>query len=140
MTDNSPKAVYLRMLDAYNDGTPDSYGSDRFLDYFSEDTVIELPDMVGAPAERGGKEVFRNRLPGANEAFRNRHSVLSELVVEGDRVVARLHFTATAAIDTPDWKAGATIHNHYVDFCTIREGKIVEYTAVIGPMLPGAVP
>ncbi len=49
MTDNSPRAVYLRMLDAYNDGTPDSYGSDKFLDHFADDAVIELPAMVAPP-------------------------------------------------------------------------------------------
>ncbi|MBK8558679.1 hypothetical protein [Candidatus Amarobacter glycogenicus] len=51
-------------------------------------------------------------------------------------VIARIHFTATAAIDTPDWQAGTTIHNDYVDFATVRGGKIVDYSAVIGPMLP----
>ncbi|MCC6268434.1 MAG: nuclear transport factor 2 family protein [Dehalococcoidia bacterium] len=136
MTDNSPRAVYLRMLDAYNDGTPDSYGSDKFLDHFADDAVIELPAMVGVAARRGGQQVFRDALPGANEAFRNRHSVPLEVVAEGDRVIARIHFTATAAIDTPDWKAGTTIHNDYVDFATVRGGKIVDYSAVIGPLLP----
>lgn len=33
-------------------------------------------------------------------------------------------------------KAGTTIHNDYVDFCTVRGGKIVEYAAVVGPLLP----
>lgn len=136
MTDNSPKAVYMRMIDAYNDGTPDSYGSDRFLDFFSEDAVIEFPAMAGSPPQRGGKEVFRGALAGANGAFRNRHSVLQEVAVDGDRVIGRLHYTAGAAIDTPDWKAGTTIHNDYVDFCTVRDAAITEYTAVIGPMLP----
>ncbi|MBK7126956.1 MAG: nuclear transport factor 2 family protein [Dehalococcoidia bacterium] len=136
MTDNSPRAVYLRMLDAYNDGTPDSYGSDKFLDHFADDAVIELPAMVGVAARQGGQQVFRDALPGANEAFRNRHSVPLEVVAEGDRVIARIHFTATAAIDTPDWKAGTTIHNDYVDFATVRGGKIVDYSAVIGPLLP----
>lgn len=136
MTDNSPRAVYLRMLDAYNDGTPETYGSEKFLDHFSDDAVIEFPAMVGAPPQRGGKELFRNGLVGANAAFRNRHSVLRELVTDRDRVIARLHYTATAAIDTPDWKAGSTIHNDYVDFCTVRDGAITEYTAVFGPMLP----
>ena len=52
MTDNTPKAVYLRMLDAYNDGTPESYGSARFLDHFSDDAIFELSAMVGVPARR----------------------------------------------------------------------------------------
>lgn len=137
MTDNSPKAVYLRMLDAYNDGTPESYGSAKFLDHFSDDAIFELLAMVGVPARRGGKEVFLEGLVGANAAFRNRHSVPLEVVVAGERVVARLHYTDTAAIDTPDWRAGATIHCDYVDFCTVRAGKIVDYTAVIGPSLAG---
>ena len=137
MTDNSPKAVYLRMLDAYNDGTPESYGSARFLDHFADDAVIEFPSMAGVPARRGGKEVFLDGLAGANAACRNRRSAPLEVVASGERVSARLHYTATAAIDTPDWKAGTVIHNDYVDFCTIRDGKIVDYTAVIGPMLPG---
>ncbi|MBK6561303.1 nuclear transport factor 2 family protein [Candidatus Amarobacter glycogenicus] len=134
MTDNSPRAVYLRMLDAYNDGTPDSYGSDKFLDHFADDADRVRRWWGGR--EAGGQQVFRDALPGANEAFRNRHSVPLEVVAEGDRVIARIHFTATAAIDTPDWKAGTTIHNDYVDFATVRGGKIVDYSAVIGPLLP----
>ena len=59
-----------------------------------------------------------------------------EEVARGDRLIARIHFTATADIDTPDWKAGTTIHNDYVDFATVRGGKIVDYSAVIGPLLP----
>ena len=137
MTDNSPKAVYLRMLEAYNDGTPESYGSDKFLDHFADDAVIELPAMVGSPAQKGGQDVFRNNLVGASAACRTRPSVLQEVAVDGDRVIARIHFTATAAVDGPDWSAGAVIHNDYVDFCTVSEGKVVSYTAVIGPILPG---
>jgi len=135
MIDNTPKAVYLLMLDAYNDGTPESYGSLKFLDYFADDAVIEFPAMAAQPAQRGAKEIFRDAVAGASVAFRNRHSVPLEVVVDGARVIARLHYTATAAIDTPDWRAGATIHNDYADFCTVRDGKIVDYTAVIGPML-----
>jgi ketosteroid isomerase-like protein len=137
MGDNSPKAVYLRMVDAYNDGTPESYGSAKFLDHSSDDAVFELPAMVGVPPRRGDKEVFLDGLAGANAAFRNRHSVPLEVVAAGERVIARLHYTATAAIDTQDWKAGATIHNDYADFCTVRNGTIVDYTAVVGPMLAG---
>lgn len=37
-----------------------------------------------------------------------------------------------------DLTGGAVIHNDYVDFCTVRGGKIVAYSAVIGPILPGA--
>lgn len=39
MTDNSPKAVVLRHVELYNDGTPESYGSDRFLELLAEDAV-----------------------------------------------------------------------------------------------------
>ncbi len=135
MTDNSPKVVYLRMLDAYNDGTPDSYGSDKFLDHFA-DAVIEFPATVGSPPQKGGKELFRNALEGANAAWRNRHSVLHEVAVDGERVIGRLHWTATTAIETPDGPAGTQLHWDYVDFCTVRDGRIVEYTSVAGPILP----
>lgn len=66
MTDNSPKAVYLRMLDAWNDGTPETYGSTSFLDYYADDAVIEMTAMVGTPAQRGGKEVYRSGVTGGS--------------------------------------------------------------------------
>lgn len=71
-------------------------------DHFADDAVIELSAMVGSPAQKGGQEVFRNGLVGASAAFRNRHSVLQEVAVDGDRIIGRIHFTATAAIDTPE--------------------------------------
>ena len=136
MTDNSPKAVVRRMIDLYNDGTPETYGSDRFLELFSDDAVIELPATAVGPARRGGKEVFREGLAEAAHIFRNRHTVVQEIVADGDRVVARNAWTTIAAVDTPDWKAGSTIRCDYVDFCTVRNGLVVEYTFVGGPLLP----
>lgn len=136
MTDTSPEAVYLRMLDAWNDGTPETYGSTRFLDYYADDAVIEMTAMVGTPPQRGGKEVYRDGVTGGSAVFRNRHSDLLELLVVGERVAARLHWTATAAIDTPDFSAGATLHMDYTEFCTIRGGLITGTTAVMGPMVP----
>lgn len=140
MTDNSPKAVYLRMLDAYNDGTPESYGSLKFLDHFADDAVIEFPAMVGQPAARGGKELFSDGIAALGDAWRNRHTVLQEVLVEGDRVVGRLHWTTTTAVETPDGPAGTVLHSDYVDFCTVRGGKIVGYTMVTGPILAGGQP
>ena len=49
MTDNSPKAVVLRFYDLYNDGTPDSYGSERFLEVWSEAAVTNMPASAQAP-------------------------------------------------------------------------------------------
>lgn len=135
MTDNSPKAVYLRMLDAYNDGTPESYGSLKFLDHFSDDVVIDFPAMVGSPARRGGKELFADGIAALEGVWTNRHSILHELHVDGDRVVARLSWTASTAVETPDGPAGTVLHNDYVDFCTVRDGSIVEYAMVAGPVL-----
>lgn len=138
MTDNSPKAVYLRMLEAYNDGTPHSYGSDKFLEFFSDGAVIEFPASEAGPAARGGKQLFRDGMEGVGALFRNRHSEVQEVVAEGNRVVARLHWTVTAAVDGPGWRAGSAVHSDYVDFCTVEDGLIVEYLGVFGPMLPEA--
>ena len=101
MTDNSPKAVVLRYYDLYNDGTPDSYGSERFLDLFADDAVIDLPEAAGLPARRGGKETLRERIDGAAAMFRNRHMAATELVAEDERVVARTTWAALArSLDT----------------------------------------
>ncbi|MBK7126955.1 MAG: hypothetical protein IPH65_13710 [Dehalococcoidia bacterium] len=54
MTDNSPKAVVLRFYDLYNDGTPDSYGSERFLDLFAMKRQSNMPRRHRRPARRGG--------------------------------------------------------------------------------------
>jgi len=123
------------MIDLYNDGTPDSYSSDRFLEMFADDAVIEFPAMDGVPARRGGKEVFREALAAVGPVWRNRHTTVQEIVAEGDRVISRNSLTMSVAVDMPGFPAGSNLRNDYVDFCTVRDGLIVEYTAGIGPIL-----
>ncbi len=132
MADNSPKAVVLKMIELYNDGTPESYGSDRFLEMFADDCIIDFPASPAGPARRGGKEVFREGLAAVAPIWRNRHTTTKEVVVDGDRVVARNTLTATVAVEMEGFPAGSTLRNDYVDFCTVREGLIV---AVVGPVL-----
>ncbi|MBK6561304.1 nuclear transport factor 2 family protein [Candidatus Amarobacter glycogenicus] len=135
MTDNSPKAVVLRYYDLYNDGTPDSYGSERFLDLFADDAVIDLPEAAGLPARRGGKETLRERIAGAAAMFRNRHMAVTELVAEDERVVARTTWAASAAADSPGLPAGTRVRGEIVEFMTVRNGRIEEYSFVMGQPL-----
>lgn len=132
----APASVYLRMLEAWNDGTPESYGSARFLDYYTDDAVIEMSAMVGAPARKGGKEVLGEGVAAGSMVFRNRHSELRELLVDGERLAARLRWTATAAIDGPDFRAGSTLQMDYAEFCTVRGDRIIASTSIMGAIAP----
>lgn len=136
MTDNSPKAIVARHFDLYNDGTPDSYGSERFLEVWSEAAVTNMPASAQAPARRiVGREAQRAEHARVASAFRNRHVTVSEFVAEGNRVAARYRFTCTAAVALPGVPAGSVIQFDGVDFYTVNDGLIVEYHGVSGPLL-----
>ncbi|MCA9830480.1 MAG: nuclear transport factor 2 family protein [Dehalococcoidia bacterium] len=132
----SLEAVVRRMIQLYSDGTPEEYGSDRFLELFADDAVIYLPPAPGFAAQRGGKEAFRAASAKGSALFRNRKTRIHEIVVQGERVVARNTWTATLVVDAIGMQAGTVVRFDYVDFCTVRDGLIVEYTNVGSAMVP----
>lgn len=47
MTTLDPLALVQRFFELYDDGTPESYGSDRFMSLWAEDVVVEYAASTG---------------------------------------------------------------------------------------------
>ena len=136
MTDNSPKAVVLRMIDLYNDHSPDVYVTERFLELYSETIVQEFVATARIPARRlVGKQAARENLAAISAWFRNSHTEVHEVVAEGDRVVMRYTWTGTVTRDMPGFAAGSNVRADGSDFFTVRDGLIAEMVDVMGPVL-----
>ncbi|MBI5948545.1 MAG: nuclear transport factor 2 family protein [Chloroflexi bacterium] len=135
MTDNSPKAVALRSFDLYNDGTPESYGTDRFLEVWAEDAVMEFRPSAQFPhgMMHSGKAEIRKNHADVSRVWRNRRCIMHDLVSDGDRVVILHTWSAVAAVDLPSVPAGATLSLDCADFYTVKDGLITRMAELVGP-------
>ena len=82
------------------------------------------------------RRTFGLGLAGAAAVFRNRETVVHEVVADGDRVVARTTWAATAAADSPGMPAGTRVCCEIAEFFTVKDGLIRDYSFVAGPTLP----
>lgn len=139
MTHNTPESVVRRHIELYNDGTLESYGSDRFFSVWAEDCVQELLPSAQFPAGTVllGKEAARSNLSGVSNAFRNRRLDVHDVIAAGDRVAVRHTWSATAAVDFPSCPAGETMRLECADFYTVKDGLITHLVEVVGPPLIG---
>jgi len=137
MEDLDPLAVVQRFCELYNDGTPDSYGSDRFTSLWSEDFVIDYGASAQFPQGRRleGKPRMLKELERASRLLRDRHTFEREMVAAGETVVVGASFWATTAVHMPGFPAGSRIRMDVVDFHTVRDGLIVHTKEYIGPMV-----
>ena len=77
-----------RYIELYNDGAPDFYGSDAFLDVYAEDVDwSEAPTALTPQGRSGNREALREAVMSGQLMFRNRRQVIDELIEEGDRAV-----------------------------------------------------
>ena len=98
--ENSARDIALRWIDLYNDGTPDSYGSERFLELYDEDLKWrEMPTRAFPAGRTGSVGALREALAAGQAALRNRHVSLRELVAETDRFALTFSWQATVASD-----------------------------------------
>ncbi|KAA0241356.1 MAG: nuclear transport factor 2 family protein [Dehalococcoidia bacterium] len=137
MTNPSPESVVRRHIELYSDGTPDSYGSDRFLSVWAEDCVQEFLPSAQFPqgAVFRGKESIRPNLAGVSRAFRNRRLDVHDLIATGERVAVRHTWSAVAAVDLPSCPAGETMRLECADFYTVKDGLITHMVEIVGPPL-----
>ena len=138
MTDTSPMAVVERFCELYNDGTPDSYGSDRYTSLYAEEVVVEYGASERFPQGRRleGKPRMLKELERVSGWMRNRYMSLREALQNGDSVVIGWSFWATTAVDMPGVPAGSRLRSDGVDFYTVRDGLIVYQKQYAGPMVP----
>ncbi len=132
----TPRQVVERHFALYNDGTPDIYGTDRFLEVWSDDAIINLPATTFEPASRlEGKEQFRAQHDVVAGRMRNRRIEIREIVEAGDRVAVRYRFWASTTNDRPGMPGGTVLYFEGADFYRVADGLIVESSVVQGPLL-----
>lgn len=135
--DLTPQQVVERFYELYDDGTPDSYGSDRFTDLWADDIVMDYGASAAFPRGRRleGKARMLKELERVGSWMRNRHAVLRDLTVEGETAAAGWSFWATTVVEMPGIPAGSRVRMDGADFMTIRDGLIVCHKQLSGPMV-----
>ena len=138
MSEMTAEQVARRYNELYNDGTPDSYGSDRFLELYAENVVaIDYPMPLSPEGRRDeGLAAVRKGLEEAQALLRNRKTHLHEVLAQGDRVVMRFTWEATVAVDGMPVPKGTVVRMECVQFFTVANGKITRdesYSALLPP-------
>lgn len=125
------KAVEIvkRLVELYNDGTPEEYGSDHFLELFApEADWVEMPSFMFPSGRALDGKTIRESLKYCNKMFRNRHLELNEVIEKGNVVAWRAIWSATVAVDKPDGlpiKGGSRIQVHMALFTEVIDNLIV---------------
>jgi ketosteroid isomerase-like protein len=121
--------VVKRWVELYSDGTPDSYGSERFLELYAPDVDwIEMPSPMFPSGRTGNVETIREAVKHSSKILLNRHVELNELIEEGDIVAWTGVWSATVAVDSPDdlpIKAGSRIQIRMAAITEVADGMIV---------------
>ena len=121
--------IVRRWVELYNDGTPDTYGSDRFLQLYRPDVDWEeMPSPMFPAGRKGNVGTLREAVKQSQAILRNRHAELIELVEEGNIVAWRGVWSATVAEDAPEGfpiKAGSQIQAQVASFTEVVDGVIV---------------
>lgn len=124
-----------RWIAAYDDGTPKSYGSDRFLDLYAEGVDWqEMPTPANPGGRSGDRRALREALQISHSLFRDRHVVLKEVVggVGGECAAFRYEWSARLIVDRPPRTAGSLLRYQVAAFVEVHDGlitRIVEYVA-----------
>jgi ketosteroid isomerase-like protein len=105
--------------------TPDTYGSDRFLDLYAEDIDWrEMPSAFSPEGRSGDRATVSEAVKEGQAALRYRKAHLHEVVAEGDRAAMRYRWEATVAIDGLPAPRGSELRAEVAQFITAANGKI----------------
>ena len=120
--------IVRRFVDVYSDGTPESYGTESFLDLFSADARCSVAPTSDQPrGESGGLEVLRDGLEKNGAVLRNRKIELLDIVEEGNNVAWTGIWSATIGVDGLPMQKGETVHVHMAAFTEVADGLIVKH-------------
>lgn len=84
------EAVVRRWLELYDDGTSNSYGSDRYLQLFAPDVIYEsMPNQLAPNGQVIILAETRQALGMLDNVFHDRHVELVEVLTQGTRAAVR---------------------------------------------------
>jgi ketosteroid isomerase-like protein len=120
-------AIATRWVELYNDGTPTSYGSDRFLQLYAEDCVwTESPTKMYPQGRSGSLAQIRPALAAGQSVLVNRHVVLKEVVANGSVGAMHYAWSATTSGAVAGYPKGSRIALEVAAFFKVRQGRIIE--------------
>jgi ketosteroid isomerase-like protein len=121
--------IVKRWVELYSDGTPDTYGSDRFLELYAPNANwMEMPSPMHPSGRTGDAETIRKDLKQNSRMFRNRRVELKEIIEEGNIAAWTAIWSASVAVDAPDSnpvKAGSRIQIRLAVITEVVDGLIV---------------
>ena len=120
--------IVKRFVETYSDGTPESYGTDEFLDLFASDAHCSVAPTNDKPmGESGGLEVLRNGLEANGAVLRNRKIELLEVIESGNKAAWTGIWSASIGLDGLAIPKGQEIRVLMAAFTKIRDGLIISH-------------
>jgi ketosteroid isomerase-like protein len=120
-------AVAQRWVELYSDGTPTSYGSDRFLQLYAEDCVwTESPTKMYPQGRKGSLAQIRPALAAGQSVLLNRRVVLQQVVGNGSAGAMHYTWSAITSQDVSGYPKGSLIRLEVAAFFKVRRGRIIE--------------
>jgi ketosteroid isomerase-like protein len=127
--------VAHRWIELYNDGSAESYGSDRFLEVYADDCAwYEMPTSLFPSGRSGGVPEVRAAYEHAASLLRDRRADLHDVVADGNEAAMRYTWSAVVAGDSPLGPAGTRLVLEVAAFLEVRNGRIVslrEYVSAL---------
>jgi ketosteroid isomerase-like protein len=120
--------LVARFIALYSDGTPDTYGSDRFIQLFHEDALCSVAPTPEKPAgEAGGIELLSRGVAANGAVLRNRSIELLDLLEDGNRAAWTGIWSATIGVEGVPLPKGHVLRVHMAAFTEARDGRIARH-------------
>lgn len=131
-----------RFVALYNDGSPDSYGSDAFLQLYAEDVDwAETPTAMTPDGRSGDLRAIRAAVAFGQSVFRDRRLSIDEIVEDGDRAVWTGTWSATIGVDGLEVPKGTRVQLRQAMLIQARAGRIVRQRDFLGaPVFSDSAP
>lgn len=95
------RQLIARFFELFDDGTPSSYGSDRFLDMIdTECDWLEISGDQRFDGRRGDKAALRKAVAHSTSDLNNRHARVAETFIDGNRAAVIWTWSAESKKDS----------------------------------------
>lgn len=137
MADSPAREIVLKWVGLYNDGTPEFYGSDHFLELYHEDVDWrEMPHQYGPEGRSGDLSAQYEAVRWGQAMFADRRVDLHDILSAGDQAAVRYTWEATVATDELLVPKGTRLRAAVAQFITVRDGKISASTEYLSWLPP----
>ena len=118
--------VVKRYVELYSDGTPEDYGSFRFLEIFAPDIDwVEMPTIFNPAGRKRNRETVREAVNESRKFLLNRKLEISELIEEGLVAAWMGTWSATIGIDGLEIPLGSRVRIKMATFTEVSNDLII---------------